>query len=108
VDAQKRITLHATPHILSLHLKRFGSLFGSRGAKLNKPIHFPETLDVQPYVSSGTSAATGPSLRYRLYAIIVHAGHTCNSGHYYSYVKSSNGAWYCMDDTEVGCALRES
>lgn len=32
---------------------------------------------------------------------MVHAGYTTNSGHYYSYVKNSNGVWYCMDDSSV-------
>lgn len=38
---------------------------------------------------------------YDLYAVLVHAGSTCFSGHYYCYVKNSNGIWYCMNDSDV-------
>ncbi|KAF8956746.1 Ubiquitin carboxyl-terminal hydrolase 36 [Entomortierella lignicola] len=42
-----------------------------------------------------------PELSYSLYAVLVHAGGSCHSGHYYCYVKSSNGIWYSMNDSHV-------
>ena len=38
---------------------------------------------------------------YKLYGVLVHAGYSCNSGHYYCYVKGSNGMWYEMNDNRV-------
>ena len=32
---------------------------------------------------------------------MVHVGDTANSGHYYSFIKSSDGVWYRMNDHEV-------
>lgn len=31
---------------------------------------------------------------YDLYAVLIHVGHECWSGHYYCYVKNSNNTWY--------------
>jgi hypothetical protein len=36
-----------------------------------------------------------------LHGVIVHFGSTRSSGHYYSFVKGSNGIWYEIDDDEV-------
>ncbi|KAG1443511.1 hypothetical protein G6F56_010649 [Rhizopus delemar] len=33
--------------------------------------------------------------------MIAHTGESMHSGHYISYVKSSNGIWYCMDNDNV-------
>ena len=42
---------------------------------------------------------------YHLHAVLVHAGHSCNSGHYYCYVKAPNQTWYCMNDSHVSNPL---
>lgn len=47
----------------------------------------------------------GPPEMYQLYAVLVHAGSSCNSGHYYCYVRSPGGHWYCMNDAQVGNLL---
>jgi len=31
----------------------------------------------------------------------VHSGHSVHSGHYFSFVRSSAGIWYSMNDTSV-------
>lgn len=41
------------------------------------------------------------SAKYRLYGVLVHSGGSAHSGHYYCFVKCSNGAWYEMNDTFV-------
>lgn len=41
---------------------------------------------------------------YDLYAVAVHAGHSLQSGHYYSYVKAPNCSWYRCDDETVSTA----
>ena len=40
-------------------------------------------------------------MKYELYGILVHSGHTCNSGHYYSFCKSPSGTWFCYNDCNV-------
>lgn len=38
---------------------------------------------------------------YELYAVLVHHGHSVNSGHYIAYVKAASGMWHLCDDTRV-------
>jgi hypothetical protein len=38
------------------------------------------------------------SCAYDLFAVLVHHGHSPNSGHYFAYTKSPAGTWHCMDD----------
>lgn len=40
-------------------------------------------------------------LKYTLYGVLVHLGWTTHSGHYYSYVRTSSGMWYSLDDSRV-------
>lgn len=48
VKAQKQLTIFNPPNILTIQLKRFNySFFG----KIDKPIAFPETLNLSPYIS---------------------------------------------------------
>ncbi|RKO85553.1 hypothetical protein BDK51DRAFT_24261, partial [Blyttiomyces helicus] len=94
VDARKRITVHEAPAVLTVQLKRFDFL--RYGRKVNKPVGFRETLDITPYMSPNQGRAV-----YKLYGVLVHAGHSCNSWHYFSFVKNSNDAWFSMNDTEV-------
>ena len=48
-----------------------------------------------------TCSLQGAEEWYHLYAVLVHSGVSCHSGHYYCFVVASNGAWYCMNDTHV-------
>lgn len=43
----------------------------------------------------------GEPVNYQLYGVLVHSGFSCNSGHYYCYVKAPNQTWYCMNDSHV-------
>ncbi|XP_062507774.1 ubiquitin carboxyl-terminal hydrolase 36-like isoform X2 [Corticium candelabrum] len=96
VPAQKTLTIHRAPNVLTLQMKRFEfySLFGS---KLSKEVKYDEKLDLRPFMS----CKKGPPEMYQLYAVLVHAGSSCNSGHYYCYVRSPGGHWYCMNDAQV-------
>ncbi|OTF74188.1 hypothetical protein BLA29_001758 [Euroglyphus maynei] len=38
---------------------------------------------------------------YKLISVLIHQGQTCNSGHYYCFVRNSNNCWYRMDDNHV-------
>ncbi|KAL9644572.1 hypothetical protein ABK040_015311 [Willaertia magna] len=92
VAASKRLTIYEAPINLILQLKRF-NIFGK---KVSKKIEYSETLNLSPFMSDKKTTA-----RYNLYGVLVHSGGSSNSGHYYSYVKNSNGIWYRMDDTSV-------
>lgn len=67
--------------------------------KLNKPIKFPEILDLTPFVR-GTS---DKSLLYRLYGVVVHLDvlNSSFSGHYVCYVKNVKNKWFKIDDSTV-------
>ncbi|KAG9147591.1 hypothetical protein Leryth_007371 [Lithospermum erythrorhizon] len=95
VKALKQLTIHKPPHVLAIHLKRFGSHV--QGQKINKKVEFGPTLDLKPFV-------TGPhdgDLKYTLYGVLVHAGWSTHSGHYYCFVRTSSGIWYSLDDNQV-------
>ncbi|KAG8075095.1 hypothetical protein GUJ93_ZPchr0006g41480 [Zizania palustris] len=95
VKAQKRLTVHQAPNILTITLKRFQS---GRFGKLNKRVTFPMNLDLTPYMSS-----TDGSDRYDLYAVVVHLDMLNASffGHYICYIKNYRGRWYKIDDCKV-------
>ncbi|KAJ2822924.1 hypothetical protein FBU31_004446, partial [Coemansia sp. 'formosensis'] len=96
VDATKQMTVYRLPRALTLQLKRFSS-FG--GGKISRHVEFPLSLSMKGYVSAN-STERGP-YEYSLYAVLVHAGGSSRSGHYYSFVKSSAGVWYELNDSSV-------
>lgn len=49
VKALKQLTIHKAPHVLAVHLKRFGS--HAPGQKIDKKIAFGPTLDLKPFVT---------------------------------------------------------
>ncbi|KAK1336453.1 hypothetical protein QTO34_002482 [Cnephaeus nilssonii] len=95
VPATKTLRLHAASRVLTLVLKRFSALADN---KVEQDVCYPEHLDLRPYLSQGRRA--GPLL-YRLYAVLVHSGRTCHSGHYFCYVRTAGGPWFKMDDAQV-------
>uniref|UniRef100_A0A663EJG4 ubiquitinyl hydrolase 1 n=1 Tax=Aquila chrysaetos chrysaetos TaxID=223781 RepID=A0A663EJG4_AQUCH len=97
VSASKRFTIHRVSNVLTLSLKRFAD-FG--GGKITKDVGYPEFLNLRPYMSQNN----GDPVMYELYAVLVHSGYSCHAGHYYCYVKASNGQWYQMNDDVVRCS----
>ncbi|XP_059684129.1 ubiquitin carboxyl-terminal hydrolase 36 [Gavia stellata] len=94
VSASKRFTIHRASNVLTLSVKRFAD-FG--GGKITKDVGYPEFLNIRPYMSQNN----GDPVMYELYAVLVHSGYSCHAGHYYCYVKVSNGQWYQMNDDVV-------
>ncbi|KAL5846976.1 hypothetical protein ACOSQ3_010500 [Xanthoceras sorbifolium] len=94
--AKKKLTIVEAPNVLTIALKRFQS---GKFGKLNKPIRFPEVLDLAPYMS-GTSDKLPI---YRLYGVVVHLDvmNAAFSGHYVCYVKSIHNKWFKIDDSKV-------
>ncbi|KAJ2080320.1 hypothetical protein H4R24_003147 [Coemansia sp. RSA 988] len=96
VDATKQMTIYQLPRILTLQLKRF-SAFG--GGKIGRYVEFPLNLNMKSYVSRNSPECA--PYDYTLYAVLVHAGGTSRSGHYYCFVKSPAGVWYELNDSTV-------
>ncbi|XP_041062621.1 ubiquitin carboxyl-terminal hydrolase 42 isoform X1 [Carcharodon carcharias] len=94
VPASKRFTIHRASNVLTLSLKRFANF---TGGKITKEVRYCEYLDVRPYMSQ----SNGEPVVYVLYAVLVHSGFSCHAGHYYCYIKASNGQWYQMNDSVV-------
>ncbi|CAM4631761.1 unnamed protein product [Lepidochelys olivacea] len=94
VPATKRFTIHRASNVLTLSLKRFANF---SGGKITKDVGYPEFLNIRPYMSQ----SNGDPVTYGLYAVLVHSGYSCHAGHYYCYVKASNGQWYQMNDSLV-------
>lgn len=94
VPATKRFSIHRASNVLTLSLKRFANF---SGGKITKDVGYPEFLNIRPYMSQ----CNGDPVMYSLYAVLVHSGYSCHAGHYYCYVKASNGQWYQMNDSLV-------
>ncbi|KAI6059461.1 ubiquitin carboxyl-terminal hydrolase 42 [Aix galericulata] len=101
VPASKRFTIHRSSKVLTISLKRFADF---TGGKINKEVKYPEYLNLRAYMSQ----SMGEPLLYALYAVLVHHGVNCHSGHYMCYVKvnsisnrAGNGLWYQMNDAKV-------
>ena len=94
--AHKQFTIFKAPSVAVLHLKRFDFM----GRKVGKFLPFPETLTLNPFMSR-RSEKDSEVFKYQLYGVLVHAGGSVSSGHYYCYVKSPAGVWYEMNDESV-------
>ncbi|CAH2053718.1 unnamed protein product [Thlaspi arvense] len=95
VTARKQMSVLQAPDILVIQLKRFEGIFGG---KVDKAITFGEILVLSSFMSK---ASKDPQPEYKLFGIIVHAGFSPESGHYYAYVKNSIGKWYRCNDSFV-------
>ncbi|XP_031480994.1 ubiquitin carboxyl-terminal hydrolase 23 [Nymphaea colorata] len=102
VRARKQLTIHKAPYVLTIHLKRFGS--GEPGRKIDKKVEFGTTLNLKPYVSGPYEG----DLKYSLYGVLVHAGWSTHSGHYYCFVRTSSGVWHALDDNRVSQVSEKS
>lgn len=123
VQALKQLTIDKAPHVLTIHLKRFGSHVS--GQKIDKKVQFGPTLNLKPFVSESyvciptcfnqrplfaswhsflkqlSPMLQDGELKYALYGVLVHAGWSTHSGHYYCFVRTSSGMWYSLDDSRV-------
>ncbi|CAG2162257.1 unnamed protein product [Oppiella nova] len=94
--ARKQFTIYSAPNVATFQLKRFDyhRIFGG---KITKPVTYPERLNLRPYMSDNK----GAPIIYKLNSVLVHLGGSCNSGHYFCYVRNSNNSWYLMDDSRT-------
>ncbi|KAG5052446.1 hypothetical protein JHK87_004644 [Glycine soja] len=91
--AKKKMTVLEAPNVLTIALKRFQS---GKFGKLNKPIRFPEILDLASFMS-GTSDLP----IYRLHGVVVHLDIMSAAflSHYVCYVKNFQSSWFKVDDS---------
>ncbi|KAI8929845.1 hypothetical protein BC831DRAFT_442317 [Entophlyctis helioformis] len=54
-----------------------------------------------PFCPRGLFWIHSSQTMYDLFAVLVHSGSSCHSGHYFSFVKAPDGNWYCMNDSQV-------
>ncbi|XP_077595850.1 ubiquitin carboxyl-terminal hydrolase 42 [Stigmatopora nigra] len=94
VTASKRFTIHRSSNVLTLSLKRFANF---SGGKITKDVKYLEYLDLRPFMSQ----SQGDAQLYGLFAVLVHSGFSCHAGHYFCYIKASNGQWFQMNDSSV-------
>ncbi|KAI9015748.1 hypothetical protein CLU79DRAFT_765665 [Phycomyces nitens] len=94
---QIKRSVYRTPSVLAIHLDRFEN--SSEGKKNPKAVKFQDTLDIERNVTESERGSV--KAKYNLYGVIVHEGPSRISGKFVSYVKSSNGIWYCMDNESV-------
>jgi len=101
----KRITIHGLSPVLIINFKRYGSSLNLTG-KLLHQVRYDELLDISSCMTSYFTTTNdnkeniNPSNNYfyKLYAVINHIGDDLHSGHYYSYVRSSDNLWFIVDD----------
>jgi len=91
--AVKQFTVDKAPSVLTVQLKRFDPRL--MGGKIDRRIDYPAELDLGPSTSSRERSV------YRLFAVLVHAGRSVNSGHYFCFTKSPAGVWLECDDASV-------
>ncbi|ORY61272.1 uncharacterized protein BCR38DRAFT_348440 [Pseudomassariella vexata] len=117
-EKRSRFARHAP--LLYIQLKRFQSLDGT-SRKTERNITFPiNDMDLSELAVDQASSfreeadkidGFGTGYRYKLYAVICHAGSNPNSGHYTSYVREgdSDKWWFCNDQyvSEVSSDVRE-
>lgn len=128
-QAKKVIQIYKAPKVLILHLKRFKNKGSYRKEKNETRVHFPETLDMTPFLidpSPLSSYAQNPAVRealippkhrgtptvpcsdrpiYDLYAVSNHYG-GLGGGHYTAYAKNG-GTWLDFNDSSVREVSRE-
>lgn len=104
VSARKRFTVFKAPNVATFQFKRFDS---DRiiGGKITKFISYPDELDLKPYMSDPNTAV---DTQYQLSSVLVHVGHSTNSGHYFCFVRNSNNFWYRMDDSNVSLVTQST
>ncbi|GAB4851893.1 ubiquitin-specific protease ubp2 [Ancistrocladus abbreviatus] len=102
-DATKRILISKTPHILTIHLKRFSQDARGRLSKLSGHIGFKEMIDLGPFMD--LRCTNRGECLYQLVGVVEHSG-SMRGGHYVAYVRGGDRSrekpiWYYASDAHV-------
>ena len=81
------------PKHFFFNIKRWRQLSNSKYSKMDYNLVFPDELQIQPQQLAGVGL-------YRLKGFIVHYGKLINSGHYVTYIKTTD-TWYLVNDHHV-------
>lgn len=104
-DGERSIRILKSPKNLILTLKhfRYDQQRHTRAKLMNKVLHDEViSLMVVPEMEPPTI------VRYSLYAAVVHAGTSMDSGHYYTYAQDEPDCWYKFNDNYVTkCSVDE-
>lgn len=108
--ATKQVMLASPPPVLVIHLNRSSFSLGAFGASKNHArVHFPDRLNVAPFMVGSTlsAAAIRPlstpdttPVWYQLVAVVTHYG-SHNYGHYVCFRKRPQGKWTRISDETV-------
>jgi ubiquitin C-terminal hydrolase len=112
--AEKWERVSEFPIILVIHLNRFLSTgFRGRFSKDSSYVAYPELLHMNKYsvqANPEEMALRSPDMKhicYRLYATIVHCGHSAESGHYIAMIKADTDLWFRCSDSSVRPVAKE-
>lgn len=94
-DGERYINILSPPKNLILTLKHFkyDQKYHVRAKLMHKVF-----LDDRIYLKLNSN---GFSIKYRLYAAVVHSGISMDSGHYYTYAADQPDSWYKFNDSYV-------
>jgi ubiquitin carboxyl-terminal hydrolase 22/27/51 len=112
-DSVKQMSISRLPLVLCLHIKRFAhSSVRNMSRKIDRYLHFPFSLDMNPYLSSSVvrnrfgnrifafdGDESDISSEFEIFAVVSHSG-TLESGHYVTYLRLEN-RWYKCDDAWI-------
>ncbi|XP_019543871.2 ubiquitin carboxyl-terminal hydrolase 38 isoform X2 [Aedes albopictus] len=104
-DGERSIKITKSPRNLILTLKHFRyDLHRHTRAKLMNQVLHDETISLWVTPEEGHPF----TVQYSLYAAVVHAGTSMDSGHYYTYAQDEPDRWYKFNDNYVtGCTVDE-
>jgi ubiquitin carboxyl-terminal hydrolase 35/38 len=110
-DGGKTMLISEAPNHLIIVLSRFSYNFHTNvHSKIFKNVYYPETLELKL-----ATLDDKPRVQmYRLYSSLIHSGLSAQSGHYYTYARSSKEAssgsngWFKLNDSSVGPSSYDS
>jgi ubiquitin carboxyl-terminal hydrolase 36/42 len=79
------------------------------GRKVTRKMRYPATFNLKKHMDTAMDSDLSeiPDEVYDLYAVCVHSGYSTNSGHYYSYCKSSQDKWFECNDSHISSASEQ-
>ncbi|XP_055540357.1 ubiquitin carboxyl-terminal hydrolase 38 isoform X2 [Wyeomyia smithii] len=97
-NGERSIRILKSPRNLILTLKhfRYDQQRHTRAKLMNKVLH-DEIISLRIVTETGHSSV----MQYVLYAAVVHAGTSMDSGHYYTYAQDKSDCWYKFNDNFV-------